>query len=152
MARVSAVIDIDATPAEVWEIATDLRRIGEWVTIHHDFPETPPAEPRAGSRFTQTLKVAGTKFRVEWTASEVSSPDRLSWDGTGPAGTTAHTSYTLAAANGGTRFTYENEFTLPAGRIGRVAGKAVQRQARKQVDDSLETLKGLVESEAPRSA
>jgi uncharacterized protein YndB with AHSA1/START domain len=140
------MIDIDATPQEVWDVATDLGRIGEWVSIHRDFPEPPPSDLTPGSRFKQTLKVAGTKFRVEWTATEVDGPEKLTWDGTGPAGTTAHTSYLLEVRNGGTRLTYENEFTVPAGRIGKAAAKAVARQAEKQAGNSLETLKGLVEA------
>jgi acetyl-CoA C-acetyltransferase len=146
MARVSAAIHIDASREEVWDVATDLGRTGQWVSIHRDFPDGPPVDLRPGSRFRQTLKLAGTKFHVEWTATEVDGPDRLAWDGEGPAGSTAHTSYTLAAADGGTRFSYENEFTLPAGKLGKVAGKAVAGQAERQVNKSLAKLKELVES------
>jgi uncharacterized protein YndB with AHSA1/START domain len=146
MARVSAVIQIDATPEEVWRVATDLDQMGRWVSIHHGFPDGAPGDLEPGSRFKQTLKVAGTKFHVEWTATEVDEPGRLAWDGEGPAGTKAHTSYTLATADGGTRFGYENEFTLPAGKLGSVAGKAVAGQAERQVNKSLAKLKKLVES------
>jgi uncharacterized protein YndB with AHSA1/START domain len=146
MARISAVIHIDATREEVWDVATDLRRTGNWVSIHRDFPDGPPDALRSGSRFRQTLKVAGTKFHVEWTATEVDGPERLAWDGEGPAGSTAHTSYTLTPADGGTRFSYENEFTLPAGKLGRVAGSAVAGQAEKQANKSLARLKELVEA------
>ena len=146
MARISTMIDIDASPQEVWDVAADLERIGEWVSIHRDFPEPPPSDLTEGSRFKQRLKVAGTKFLVEWTATEVDSPEKLAWAGTGPAGTTAHTSYTLAAENGGTRLTYENEFTLPVGKLGKAAAKVVAGQAEKQANDSLETLKALLEA------
>jgi uncharacterized protein YndB with AHSA1/START domain len=146
VAQISAVIHIDAAPQEVWDAATDLDRMGRWVSIHHGFPEPPPGHLRTGSRFTQTLKVAGTKFRVEWTATEVDGPGRLSWDGAGPSGTSAHTSYTLETEGDGTRFTYVNEFSLPAGKIGKAAARVVARQAKKQADVSLETLKRLVEA------
>lgn len=146
MARISAVIHIDATREEVWDVATDLRRTGSWVSIHRDFPGGPPGELRAGSRFRQTLKVAGTKFQVEWTATEVDGPGRLAWEGEGPAGSTAHTSYTLTDVEGGTRFSYENEFTLPAGKLGKVAGNAVAGQAGKQANKSLARLKELIEA------
>jgi carbon monoxide dehydrogenase subunit G len=140
------MIQIDATPQEVWDVATDLGRVGQWVSIHHDFPGAPPDALAQGSRFQQVLKVAGVKFRVEWTATRVDGPENLVWDGTGPAGTTAHTSYTLVAADGGTRFTYANEFTLPARKIGKAAARVVAGQAERQARDSLETLKRLVES------
>jgi uncharacterized protein YndB with AHSA1/START domain len=146
MARISAEIQIDATREEVWDVATDLRRTGSWVSIHRDFPDGPPGELRPGSRFRQTLKVAGSRFHVEWTATAVDGPERLAWDGEGPAGSSAHTSYTLTAADGGTRFSYENEFTLPAGKLGQVAAKAVAGQAEKQASKSLARLKAIVEA------
>jgi uncharacterized protein YndB with AHSA1/START domain len=151
VARISAVIHIDASPQEVWDVATDLGLIGRWVTIHRDFPDGSPPDLEEGSRFRQTLRVAGVTFRVEWTATEVEGPVKLTWEGTGPAGTRAHTGYGLEAEGGGTRFTYSNEFTLPAGRIGKVAARAVAGQAEKQVNDSLRALKRLVET-APRAA
>ena len=112
MATISTSIDIQAPVQDVWELVCDLDRIGEWVSIHRDFPTPPPAEVETGTRFEQTLSVAGTPFKVEWTAVEVRGPDQLSWEGTGPAGTTARTTYSLAAAGDGTRFGYENEFKL----------------------------------------
>jgi uncharacterized protein YndB with AHSA1/START domain len=146
MARIKTEIHIAASPQQVWAVATDLGRMGQWVSIHHDFPGDPPETLTSGSRFEQTLKVAGVKFHVEWTASRVDGPETLVWDGTGPAGTTAHTSYTLEAEESGTRFTYENEFTLPARRIGKAAAKVVAGQAERQANASLKTLKRLVEA------
>ena len=146
VARINAVIHIDAPREEVWDLATDLRRTGDWVSIHRGFPDGSPAELRAGSRFRQSLKVAGTRFHVEWTATEIDGPERLAWDGEGPAGTIAHTSYTLATVEGGTRFSYENEFTLPAGKLGKAAARAVSGQAERQANKSLARLKELVEA------
>jgi hypothetical protein len=62
-----------------------------------------------------------------------------------PPGTVAHTSYMLAAADGGTQFSYQNEFMLPAGKLGKAAARAVAGQAEKQADKSLARLKELVE-------
>jgi hypothetical protein len=65
----------------VWELMTDLERLGEWVSNHRGFPKAPPTEVNEGTTFQQTLAVAGTPFAVEWTAVEVNSPQRLSWEG-----------------------------------------------------------------------
>jgi len=86
MANVRTSIDIAVPPERVWELVTDLERLGEWVSIHRDFPEPPPAEVREGTRFHQTVALGGTPFAVEWIAIEVDGPQRLAWDGTGPAG------------------------------------------------------------------
>ncbi len=146
MANVSTSIDINAPAQDVWNVATDLKRMGEWVSIHRDFPTPPPGEVKQGTQFKQTLAVVETPFEIEWTAAEVDGPRRLAWDGVGPAGTTARTTYMLAAKNGGTRFTYENEFALPAGKFGDAAGHVVAGAADREANDSLARLKALVEA------
>jgi uncharacterized protein YndB with AHSA1/START domain len=146
MASVNTSIDIAAPPERVWQMVTDLDRLDEWVSIHRDFPTPPPATVEQGTRFKQTLAVAGTPFAVEWTAVEVDGPQKLSWEGTGPAGTSARTTYSLAAQDGGTRFAYENEFKLPAGQVGEAAGGVVSGHAEREANDSLARLKSLVEA------
>jgi len=108
MADVRTSIDIDAPAQDVWDVITDLGRLGEWVSIHRDFPATPPAEVAAG--------------------------------------TTARTVYRLAAENGGPRFSYYNEFTFPAGKVGEAASQVVAGAAEREADDSLARLKQLVEA------
>jgi uncharacterized protein YndB with AHSA1/START domain len=145
MANVNAMIDIDAPVKDVWDVATDVARLSEWVSIHRDFPDSTPGDLEVGTTFKQTLSVAGTPFAVEWTATEVDGPQSLVWEGTGPAGSTARTRYALAPENGGTRFTYENEFKLPVGKVGEAAAGVVKGQAEREAQDSLAKLKQLVE-------
>ena len=146
MASVRTSIDIAASPERVWQVVTDLKRLDEWVSIHRDFPAPPPADVMEGTSFQQTLSVAGTPFAVDWTATEVDSPQRLTWHGTGPAGTTAQTTYSLVAAGDGTRFEYENEFKLPAGKVGEAVSGVVSGQAEREANDSLARLKALAEA------
>ena len=145
MASVQTSIDIAAPVQRVWDLVTDLDRLGDWVSIHRDFPEPPPAEVKEGTSFRQTLAVAGTPFAVEWTAVEVDGPQRLSWEGTGPAGATARTTYSLSVENGGTRFSYENEFKLPGGEVGEAAIRVISGYAEGEAEASLVRLKQLAE-------
>jgi ligand-binding SRPBCC domain-containing protein len=145
MANVQTSIEIAAPPERVWALVTNLERLADWVSIHRDFPEPPPSEVTEGTRFQQTLAVAGTPFAVDWTALEVDGPARLAWAGTGPAGTTARTTYRLWAENGGTRFSYENEFKLPAGEVGEAMGGVVSGYAEREAHESLGRLKQLAE-------
>ncbi len=146
MATVSTSTDIDAPVQDVWDVATDLKCMGEWVSIHRHFRAPPPAEIKQGTHFKQTLEVADTPFEIAWTAAEVDGPRRLSWDGIGPAGTSARTAYSLAAENGGTRFTYEDEFKLAAGEIGEAAGHVISGAADREANDSLARFKALVKA------
>ena len=146
MANVRTSIDIEAPVQDVWGLVTDLDRLGDWVSIHRDFPEPPPKQVQQGTSFRQTLAVAGTSFPVEWTATDVDGPQRLAWEGAGPAGASARTTYSLTEQNGGTRFEYENEFRLPAGEIGEAASSVVLGYATREADESLSRLKQLAEA------
>ena len=53
---------------------------------------------------------------------EADEPRLARWEGDGPAGSPAAVSYRLEPEDGGTRFEYENEFALPGGVLGKVAG------------------------------
>ena len=145
MTHIATSVDIDAPVQDVWNVATDLSRLGDWVSIHRNFPVPPPTEIATGTHFTQNLTVAGTPFAVDWTAAEVDGPHKLEWNGVGPAGTTARTTYSLAEHDGGTRFTYENDFQLPGGDVGAAAGRVVSGKAEREASESLALLKALAE-------
>ena len=51
MANVRTSIDIHAPVQDVWGLVTDVDRLGEWVSIHRDFPEAPPQHLEQGTRF-----------------------------------------------------------------------------------------------------
>ena len=53
--------------------------------------------------------------------------------------------YEFEPKNGGTCFSYLNEFDLPGGPLGRIASPAVKRVTGGELDKSLENLRKLVE-------
>ena len=142
--RVEREVDLPAPPEEVYRLLMDPARLGEWVTIHQGF-DNAPAELQQGSTMAQRLKVAGQGFTVRWTVTEDDRPNRVTWEGKGPARTSARVIYDLAAQDGGTRFYYVNEYELPGGAAGRLAGRAVSAAARREIERSLERLKALLE-------
>jgi uncharacterized protein YndB with AHSA1/START domain len=145
MGEVRASIEIHAPCKAVWEVVTDLSRLGDWVTIHEGFEGSPPDSVEEGTRFTQKVAVAGKEFEVEWTAREISEPEVLEWEGDGPGGSTARTRYELSG-DGETTFTYVSELDPPAGKLGDAAGTVVERSADDEAQETLERLKRLVES------
>ena len=56
MASVRTSIDIEAPAQHVWKLVTDLDRLGEWVSIHRDFPEPPPQQLEQGTSFRHELQ------------------------------------------------------------------------------------------------
>jgi carbon monoxide dehydrogenase subunit G len=143
--RVERTREIAAPPERIYEVVMDPRRLKEWVTIHHDLIEAPEGELEEGSELVQALKLAGRKFRVRWTVVEDDCPRRVVWEGRGPIHSRARVVYEFEPNRDGTRFSYTNEYELPGGPLGRIAGHTVRRVTAKELDGSLERLKQLLE-------
>ena len=147
MSEVRASIDIDAPPGEVYDVMLDAGRLHEWVTIHRKVNRVDDGEPRKGFEMDQTLSLRHANFKVHWTLTEADRPEAATWEGRGPAGSYARTSFRLKDLDGGrTRFEYENEFKAPGGILGAAASRVIvggvpQREANR----SLQNLKALLE-------
>jgi uncharacterized protein YndB with AHSA1/START domain len=141
-------VDIDASPQQVWDVVMDPRRLGSWVTTHEGVADV-PERLSSGSSFEQRLKLAGTSFDVCWTVSEVDEPRLAEWRGDGPYGSFARVRYVLEPlGDEATHFSYENEFELPAGLLGKAAARLVGApRARRESRRSLGNLKRLLEKE-----
>jgi len=148
MSEVQAEIDIDAQPEVVFDVALDLERLGDWVTIHRKLLRADAGSPHEGMEMQQRLCLRGVAFKVTWELVACARPTHAKWKGRGPARSKAETEYTLAALpDGGTRFSYRNDFKAPLGPLGAVAGNAlVGGLPRKEAIASLKALKALVEA------
>ena len=145
MPKQSGSTDIAASREAVWEVISDPSRLGEWVTLHRGIEGEPPTRIQEGTTFTQQVSVAGQKFDVDWTAKEVSPPSRMVWDGEGPMGSSARSTYELSEAGERVSFTYSTEFAPPGGKVGQVAATAVESRGQEETDESLKRLKQLLE-------
>jgi hypothetical protein len=143
--RVERQIHLEVAPGAIYELVMDPARLGDWVTIQEELVEAPERILEKGDRLVQRLKVAGRGFEVSWTVTRADRPTHVEWDGRGPLGTSAKVAYTFAAASGGTEFGYMNEYELPGGAAGRLAGRAVASMAGREAEKTLATLKRLVE-------
>ncbi len=143
--KVERTIEIDAPPKEVYDVVMDPSRLTDWVTIHDHLEDAPNGQLKRGSKLTQSLKLAGRRFKVRWTVAENDPCRRVVWEGRGPVGSHAQVVYTFDENGQGTRFSYMNKYDLPGGVVGRVAGRAVSRVTEKELDGSLRRLKALVE-------
>jgi carbon monoxide dehydrogenase subunit G len=144
--RVSAEIEIAASPEEVYEAMMDPGRLEDWVTIHREVSDAPAPPLESGDSFEQKLALAGKSFKVRWEVTRAEPPRAADWKGKGPAGSGASVAYRIEAGGQGTRVRYENEFDFPAGFLGSVAGRLLVRSpAEKEAKRSLERLKDLLE-------
>ena len=114
MSLVTASIQIDATPAQVWEMVMDPNCLADWVTIHRRLVRADDGPPRVGFTMDQQLQLRGVHLEVHWRLVECRPCELAVWEGRGPARSRARTEYLLSAEDGGTRFDYRNEFRRPA--------------------------------------
>ncbi len=143
--KVERAIDIAAAPEDVYAVLMDPDRLEDWVTIHDELLDAPGGPLKKGSKLTQRLRLAGRCFTVRWTVVENERARRVVWEGRGPMRSKASAIYELAPDAGGTHFSYTNEYTLPGGPLGRLAGPVVSRVTAGELDSSLERLRGLLE-------
>jgi uncharacterized membrane protein len=143
--KVERTVEIDAPPERLYEVVMDPGRLEQWVTIHHHLEDAPSGQLKKGSKLTQCLKLAGKKFKVRWTVVENDPCTRVVWEGRGPVASHARVVYEFKGNGDGTTFSYMNEYDLPGGALGRMAGRAVSRVTQKEVEGSLQRLRLLVE-------
>jgi len=142
---VKVEVQIPKPPQEVWDVALDPHRLGDWVTIHRKLHSAPDRPLRQGDKIVQTLALRGAPFKVTWKVEELDEPNRAVWVGKGPAGSVARTEYTLTPKGKGTLFTYSNEFAPPGGPIGRIAANALVGDIPvREAEGSLQRLKELL--------
>jgi carbon monoxide dehydrogenase subunit G len=143
--KVERTVEIAAPPQRVYDVVMDPARLEEWVTIHHHLEDAPNGRLKKGSKLTQSLKLAGKKFKVRWTVVENDPCVRVVWEGRGPVASHARVVYAFEGNGDGTTFSYLNEYDLPGGALGRMATRAVSRVTQKELEGSLQRLKSLVE-------
>jgi uncharacterized protein YndB with AHSA1/START domain len=144
---VSETILLSAPPKRVWATVMDPSQLERWVTTHDSIAGGASGQLREGDSFTQRLRLAGKSFEVEWTVVEAEEPHLARWEGEGPAGSRARVSYRLEAEGGGTRFDYRNEFALPGGGLGKLAGGLLAAApGQREATRSLERLRALLEN------
>ena len=147
MSKLKRDIEIHATPEQVWDVLMDPDHLGDWVTIQEELEEAPSGDLENGSTLVQRCRVAGQRFTLRWTVVQADKPSRAVWEGRGPMGTKATVVYELSQNGGGTQFHYTNEYALPGGVAGRLAGAAVLGASGHEANKTLKRLKRLVESQ-----
>jgi carbon monoxide dehydrogenase subunit G len=143
--KIEGSVDVDAPPEEVYGLVMDPRRLNDWVSIHDRLVEAPDGELDKDSTLVQRLTVAGQRFTVRWQVTRDDRPRKVVWEGRGPLRSRARVTYDFAEQNGGTHFSYANEYELPGGAAGRLTGRAVSRIAKRELNRSLDRLKELAE-------
>jgi uncharacterized protein YndB with AHSA1/START domain len=147
MSVVEVSMQIDAPIDEVFALAMDPQTTLEWVTIARAVKDVKGDPTVEGFEMKQQLCLRGVPFWVTWHMVEAEAPSYARYEGRGPMRSKAIIENRLSEQDGGTLYTYRNEFKAPFGPLGSTAEKVLaggvpEREARA----SLQNLKKLAEA------
>ena len=143
MGKVSAEVNIEAPQETVWEAISNPADYEKWLTIHTKWKEETPEAFVQGAQVAEVVTMLGMANTITWTVDEFEVPTRMRISGTGMAGVkTAFTLIVGSDGNGGSKVEMDAEFEGQM--IVGALGAAVEKDAKEQLEQSLEKFSGLV--------
>lgn len=120
--------EIPGDPDAVWDVVSDLSRLGEWLELHEDWRSEVPADLGEGTELISVVAFKGMRNRVTWTIGEFRPPEVIALAGDGKGGTTVSLLVSATRVEAGTKVELDAEFSNPAliGPLGGAAGRALK--------------------------
>jgi len=154
VSRIEVSVDIGASPEVVWDFASNLRRIPEWIEDTLAMLTVEPEPAQLGTVYRERSRIVGPLSQVTtWKISEFDPPRFQKHDGQVSMMAATSVSFGLEPSAAGTKFTLVFEYT-PGNPLSSLSDRLfLKRNLQSGFQRSLENLKRLVESEqAPASA
>jgi carbon monoxide dehydrogenase subunit G len=138
MGQLSVSQDLPVSADKLWATISDPQTWDSWLTIHAGWLEEPPTELTAGAKLVEKVVMLGMANKLEWTIESVIPGAELRITGAGMAGVTTRFAFVLAPNGDNTTVTIDAEFhgSLIVGALG----KAVEKDASRNLANSLEKL------------
>ncbi|AEV75511.1 Polyketide cyclase / dehydrase and lipid transport [Mycolicibacterium rhodesiae NBB3] len=83
MATVDVSVSSDLPPERAWELASDLRRFDEWLTIFGGWRSGVPTEVEVGTSVSSAIKVKGFRNVIHWRVTRYDEPKTIELVGHG---------------------------------------------------------------------
>ncbi len=90
MATVDVGVSSELSPERAWELASDLRRFDEWLTIFGGWKSDVPAVIDVDTQVASLIKVKGFRNVIHWRVTRYDEPKEIELVGTGRGGVTHH--------------------------------------------------------------
>ena len=74
MAKVDVAVSSDLSPEAAWELASDLRRFDEWLTIFGGWRSEVPDASRSVPACRRCIKVKGFRNVIHWRVTRYDEP------------------------------------------------------------------------------
>ncbi|BBZ16636.1 hypothetical protein MGAD_09710 [Mycolicibacterium gadium] len=73
----------DLSPEKAWELASDLSRFDEWLTIFGGWKSEVPTQVEVGTTVSSTIKVKGFRNVIHWRVTRYDEPKAIELVGRG---------------------------------------------------------------------
>lgn len=140
MAAVDVGVSSELSPERAWELASDLRRFDEWLTIFGGWKSDVPAVIDVDTQVASLIKVKGFRNVIHWRVTRYDEPKEIELVGTGRGGVTITLTMQVephASAGGqeGSHFRVLAELSggLLNTPIGGVVARLIQKDVRRSV-------------------
>ncbi|MGE2688932.1 type II toxin-antitoxin system Rv0910 family toxin [Mycolicibacterium pulveris] len=135
MAKLELTRELTLSPQDAWEHASDLRSLGDWMTMHEGWRGELPDEISVGTTIVGVAGAKGLRNRVTWTVKRFDPPALLEVTGNGVGGTRYGLTMRVTPTETGCAFTLTmNLGGAPLfGPIGSTAARAVKGDIEKSI-------------------
>lgn len=133
MATVDVTVSSDLSPERAWKLASDLRRIGEWLTIFGGWRTDVPSRIELGTGVSSLIKVKGFRAVIHWKVTRYDEPKLIELTGRGRGGMRISLRLEVEDHPPGSRFHVTAELSggLLDTQVGRLVAKIIQSEVRK---------------------
>ena len=135
MATVDVSVSSDLSPEKAWELASDLRRFDEWLTIFGGWRSEVPTEVEVGTSVSSAIKVKGFRNVIHWRVTRYDEPKTIELVGRGKPAVCIALRLCVKEDEPGSTFQVVADLTggLLNTRVGNLVAKVVESDVRKSV-------------------
>jgi uncharacterized protein YndB with AHSA1/START domain len=139
--------DIAAPPSKVWALLEDVRQLPAYSASTEEVRGAPERLTAVGQEYVQVGKLLGMTLKSRWRVTAIEPGRLLANEGTLMPGVRYCLTQRLEqVADRRTRLWLDIDYTLPAGRLGRLAAKAgVESRAAREAQAVLDGIRATVE-------
>jgi hypothetical protein len=137
MATVDVAVPSAVPPQRAWELASNLHRFDEWLTIFGDWRSPVPLVVREGTQVSSLIKVKGFRNTIHWNVTNYDAPKTIELKGWGRGGIGIGITMNVIDEHPGTCFKLNADISggLLNGPVGRLVAKVLEGEVQKSVEN-----------------
>jgi len=150
VSRITRNVDIAAPVERVWDLLENVRRLPEYSASTQEVRDAPERLTAVGQEYVQVGRLLGVKLASRWRVAALEPGRLLSNVGTIAPGVCYTLTQRLEPLPGDrTRLWIEIDYTVPGGRLGRLAARAgAEQRAAREAQEVLDGIRATAEAAA----